>query len=50
MKKMKLIVHLFYGGHHPSQTKYTSDIDEARRWVADAEYGEIINSQNIVIQ
>lgn len=50
MKKMKLIVHLFYGGHHPSQTKYTCDIGEARGWVADAEHGEIINSENIVIQ
>ena len=50
MKKMKLTVHLYYGGSHPSETKYTDDIDQARRWVADAEHGEIINSQNISVE
>lgn len=50
MKTMKLTVHLYYGGEHPSETKYTNDIDQARRWVADAEHGEIINSQNISIE
>jgi len=37
MKQIKLTVHLYYGGHQPAETKYTSSIDEARRWVADAE-------------
>lgn len=46
---MKLTVHLYYGGEHPSETKYTYDIEKARRWVADAEYGEIINNQNILV-
>ncbi len=50
MKKSKLIVHLYYGGEHPSETRYTDDIQEARGWVAGAEHGEIINQQNIVIQ
>ena len=50
MNQMNLTVHLYYGGHHPSETKHTSSIDMARRWVADAEHGEIINSENIVIE
>lgn len=50
MKTMKLTVHLYYGGAHPSETKHTNDIDQARRWVADAEHGEIINSQNISVE
>jgi len=50
MKKMKLTVHLFYGGEHPSETKHTQDIDQARRWVADACHGEIINDNNIIIE
>jgi hypothetical protein len=50
MKTMKLTVHLYYGGHHPAETKYTQSIDEARKWVADAEHGEIINEQNIMVQ
>jgi hypothetical protein len=50
MKKMKLTVHLYYGGHHPSETKYTDNIDQARKWVAGAEHGEIINEQNIIVE
>jgi len=50
MKKMKLTVHLFYGGEHPSETKHTQDIDQARRWVAEACNGEIINDNNIIIE
>ena len=44
MKKMKLTVHLFYGGEHPSETKHTQDIDQARRWVADARSGSWLAS------
>jgi len=48
IKKFK--VHLYYRGEINDQTKFTDEIDEARRWVADAEHGEIINEQNINIQ
>lgn len=50
MKKMNLTVHLYYGGEHPSETKHTQDIEQARRWVADACHGEIINDYNIIIE
>lgn len=50
MKQIKLTVHLYYGGEHPPETKYTSSIDQARKWVSEAEHGEIINEQNILIQ
>ena len=50
MKNIKLTVHLYYGGHQPDETKFTNDIDLARRWVAEAEHGVIYNEQNIVIE
>lgn len=50
MKQIKLTVHLYYGGEQPAETKYTSSIYEARRWVANAEHGEIINDQNIMVE
>jgi len=49
-KRKKFKVHLYYRGEINAQTKFTDEIDEARRWVADAEHGEIINEQNINIQ
>lgn len=50
MNKMNLTIHLYYGGEHPAETKYSNDIEEARRWVADAEHGEIINEHNISVE
>lgn len=50
MKKSKLVVHLYYGGDQPSKTRYTDDIEQARRWVSEAHHGQIINQQNILIQ
>lgn len=49
MKGIKLTVHLYYGNEHPNETKFTNDIDLARKWVLEAEHGEIINEQNIII-
>ena len=49
-KRKKFKVRLYYRGEINDQTKFTDEIDEARRWVADAEHGEIINEQNINIQ
>lgn len=50
MKKMNLKVYLYYGRKISAETKYTSDIDQARRWVAHAEGGNITNEQNIKIK
>tara|TARA_R110000744_G_scaffold5910_2_gene20867 strand:+ start:879 stop:1031 length:153 start_codon:yes stop_codon:yes gene_type:complete len=50
MKNMELTIHLYYAGDLPSETKQTNSIDEARRWVADAEHGIIVNDQNIIIE
>ena len=32
------------------RTKYTFDLQEARRWIKEAPYGEIINAQEKKIQ
>ncbi len=50
MKTQIFKVHLYYRGEIDDQTKYTPHIQEARRWVADAAHGTIINQNNIVIQ
>tara|TARA_R100000544_G_scaffold23644_1_gene11837 strand:+ start:1115 stop:1267 length:153 start_codon:yes stop_codon:yes gene_type:complete len=50
MKNMELTIRLYYSGDHPVETKHSNSIEEARRWVAGAEHGIIINDQNIVIE
>jgi hypothetical protein len=61
MKRLKLKVHLYWNKDvwfnnefikmgDFAETEYTNDIEEARKWVADADHGEIFNEQNIKIQ
>jgi len=50
MKTQIFKVHLYYSGEMEDETKHTPHIEQARRWVADAAHGTIINQNNIVIQ
>ena len=50
MKEQTFTVHLYYTGEMSDETKHTTSLDQARRWVADAAHGTIINQNQILIQ
>jgi|TARA_R100001509_G_C4786267_1_gene188176 hypothetical protein len=49
-EQKKFRVHLYNGHEMPYIIKETTDIDEARRWVANSEHGHIYNWNNILVQ
>lgn len=50
MKPQIFKVCLYYGGEMPNEQRYTPNIQEARKWVTEAEHGTIENQNNILIQ
>jgi hypothetical protein len=50
MRQEKYSVHLFFGGEEQDTIWYTTDIEQARRWVNEAEHGVIVNSSGIAVQ